>query len=559
MHRIRRILFGGVPWAAVLWLAACQPAEPPAPGPGAQPNTASSAAVPPTAAMPSAVDARPNILFIMADDLGYLDVGFFGSEIQTPNLDELASAGLRFTNFHAAPSCAPTRAMLMSGATAEEAGVAALDEPLRADVAALPERLAAAGYHTYMAGKWNLGVRPEDGPAARGFERSFALMKAGDHHLGHSAFPGSPPSYEGHATYLENGRPVDLPDDWFSSRLYTDKLMEYIAADAGDGVPWFGYLAFTAPHWPLQAPDDWIDRYAGRYEQGYDVLLEARYREARRLGILPETLELEGYMSTAPRWDSLDEAAQSKLIRTMEVYAAMVENMDMHVGRLIEFLDAAGQLDNTVVVFSSDNGAEGAPSTFRPRTLPRTDTDNSLENTGREWSFSTVGRGWAEAATAPYRELKGSLFEGGTLVPAFIHHAAIADRGGIDRTYLTIMDLLPTFLDIAGRPVSGAQFQGRDVLPVRGRSFWGAVTGGGNATRGADDAVPWVVPTADSLPRRAALVRWPWKLYGERADGSELQWSLYDLAADPGERRDLALERPELTSELVALWSASAR
>jgi arylsulfatase len=391
-----------------------------------------------------------------------------------------------------------------------------------------------------MAGKWSLGVRPEDGPAARGFERSFALMKAGDNHLGHSWFPGSPPSYESHATYLENGQPVDLPDDWFSSRLYTDKLMEYITADAGDGVPWFGYLAFTAPHWPLQAPDDWIDRYAGRYEQGYNALLEARYREARRLGVLPENLELEGYMSAAPPWESLDGEARGKLSRTMEVYAAMVENMDMHVGRLIEFLAASGQLESTVIVFSSDNGADGSPSTFRPGTLPRTDTDNSLENTGREWSFSTVGRGWAEAAMAPYRALKGRLFEGGTLVPAFIHHAAIADKGGIDRTYLTVMDLLPTFLDIADRPVTGAEFQGREVLPVRGRSFWDLVTGAGGAPREAGDAVPWVVPSTRSSLRQAAMVRWPWKLYGERSNGAELRWSLFDLVSDPGERRDLA-------------------
>ena len=507
------------------------------------------------------VDDRPNILFIMADDLGYMDVGFFGSEIRTPNLDELALGGLRLTNFHAAPSCAPTRAMLMSGTTNGEAGVTALDDPLRADVATLSERLAAAGYHTYMAGKWNLGVTPEDGPAARGFEKSYALMKAADNHLGHNLFPGSPPTHEGQAAYLEHGQPVELPQGWFSSRIYTDKLTEYIDATLGDGVPWFGYLAFTAPHWPLQAPEDWIDRYAGRYDEGYNVVLESRYREGKRLGILPDALDLDGYMSTATPWESLEDEERRMLSRTMEVYAAMVENLDTHVGRLIDFLDASGQLDDTVIIFSSDNGADGASRAFRPRTVPRTDTDNSLENTGREWSFSTVGRGWGEAAMAPYRGLKGALYEGGTLVPVFINHVDVADKGGIDRTYLTLMDMLPTLLEIAEQPVPGVEFQGRQVLAVRGSSFWGMATGAGRPVREPGDAVPWTVPTSDSQTPRTVLVQWPWKLYGERSNDGDagLQWSLYDLESDPGERQDLALERPELTSELASLWQSYGR
>ena len=550
MSRVRRASLGGLFLPILFSMTACQPVERP------------EAGAPADAELPRVdVDERPNILFIMADDLGYLDVGFFGSEIRTPNLNELASAGLRLTNFHAAPTCAPSRAMLMSGTTNGEAGVTALDDPLRADVATLAERLGAAGYHTYMAGKWNLGVHPENGPAARGFEDSFALMKAGDNHLGHSLFPGSPPTYDGQAAYLENGQPVELPEGWFSSRIYTDKLTEYIDAGLGDGVPWFGYLAFTAPHWPLQAPEDWIDRYAGRYEEGYNVLLEARYREGKRLGILPEALELEGFVSVVEPWESLEEEERRMLSRTMEVYAAMVENMDMHVGRLVDFLDAAGQLDDTVIVFTSDNGAVRETSAFRPRTLPRTDTDNSLENTGREGSFSSIGPGWGEAAMASHRGLKGTLYEGGTRVPTFVHYVDVADKGGIDRTYLTLMDLLPTFLEIAERPVSGTEFQGRRVLPVRGSSFWGLATGAGETVRGPDDAVPWTVPTPDSQAGTALLVRWPWKLYGERSNDveAELRWSLYHLASDPGERQDLALERPELTSELVSLWQAYGR
>ena len=529
----------GLPVVLFLALSGCNPAA----GPEA-PEAASEASAP-----TGPVDDRPNILLILADDLGYTDVGFFGSEIATPNLDALALDGLRLANFHAASACAHSRALLMSGTTTFEAGVRTLDDPMRDDVASLPERLRAAGYQTFMAGKWNLGIAPEDGPAARGFDASFALMKAGDNHLGSSVFPGNPPVYEGHYTHLDNGEPAELPDGWFSSRLYTDKLIEYLQVHAREGQPWFGYLALTAPHWPMQVPEDWIDRYAGRYDEGYDALRASRYQRASELGIFPRTLALEGYTGRAGPWDSLTAQRQAIRSRSMEVYAAMVENMDMHVGRVIDFLRASGQFGNTVILFASDNGAAGEDLEFVPRTIPRTDTDSSLANMGRAGSFTANGPGWSEAAMAPYRALKGSLYTGGTLVPAFIRHGDVAARGGIERTYLTFMDILPTLLELAGLPAPGTTFEGREVQPVRGRSFWGLVTGQTGAVRDADDTVPWI------MPAWGALVRWPMKVV---ADSNPLEeqtrWELFDLEADPGERRDLSGEFPELTTELSGLW-----
>ena len=526
-------------------LGGCQPAgDPQAPTAGAPsqaPGVASEASAP-----AQAVDGRPNILLILADDLG-----FFGSEIYTPNLDALAMDGLRFTNFHAAPSCAPTRALLMSGTTIVEAGVRRLDDPLRDDIASLPERLRAAGYQTFMACKWNLGIAPEDSPAARGCDASFALMKAADNHLGASLFPGNPSTYEGHYTHLENGEPVALPEGWFSSRLYTDKLIEYLQVHAREGQPWFGYLALTAPHWPLQAPEDWIDRYAGRYDEGYDALRESRYQRARELGILPENLALEGYSGRAEPWETLTAERRAIRARSMEIYAAMVENMDMHIGRVVDFLRASGQLQNTVILFTSDNGAAGEDLDFMPRTLPRTDTDNSLANMGREGSFTVNGPGWSEAAMAPYRDRKGSLYAGGTLVPTFIRHGDVAAAGGIDRTYLTFMDILPTLIEVAGQSSPSMTFQRRDVQSVRGRSFWGLVTGRAGAVRDAGDAVPWMTTN------RGALVRWPMKIVAEGRellDAQLVDWELYDLETDPGERRDLADEHPELTAELAETW-----
>lgn len=533
-------------------LAGCQPADGPgAPAGGNQAQGEAPEAGPETSAPAPAVppDTRPNILLIVADDLGYTDVGSFGGEIPTPNLDALAMEGLRFTNFHAAPNCAPTRAMLMSGTTNAEAGVIRLDEAVRTDIANLPERLRAAGYQTFMAGKWNLGIAPEDGPAARGFDASFALMKAGDNHLGPSVFPGNPPAYEGYFTHLENGEPAQLPEGWFSSRLYTDKLIEYLQVHSREGQPWFGYLALTAPHWPLQVPEDWIDRYAGRYDEGYDAVRESRYRRAAELGIFPQDLTLEGFTGQAEPWEALTPERRAYYARAMEVYAAMVENMDMHIGRVLDFLRVSGQFENTVILFASDNGAPPEDLDFQPRTIPRTDTDSSLANLGREGSFTAIGPGWSEALTAPYRGLKGSLYNGGTLVPAFIRHGDVAAAGGLDRTYLTYMDILPTLLEVAGQATPGTIFNGREVQPVRGRSFWVLATGRAGGVREAGESVPWMTVN------RAALIRWPMKVVANSNPILEQAgWELFDLEADPGERVDLSARQPELTAELAGRW-----
>ena len=490
-------------------------------------------------------DSRPNILLILADDMGYTDLGAFGGEIATPNLDRLAFEGVRFANFHVGPSCAPTRGMLMSGTTTVEAGVLALDDPPLPEVALLPERIRALGYHTYMAGKWNLGIDDRDSPSRRGFESTYALVRAGDSHMGPSNFP--PTS----VAYRENGERTDPPEGWYSTRLYTDKLIEQIERNAGDGVPWFGYLALTAPHWPLQAPEDWLDRYRGRYDAGYDVLREARVTGATELGILPEGLGLEDYVSEAARWDTLDDDEKRMSARTMEIYAAMVENMDFHAGRLIDYLQEAGALDDTVIVFMSDNGAAGGERDPDPQTIPRGVEDNSLANVGRANSFVGYGQGWAEAAMAPYRDTKSSLHSGGTLSSAFVRHPSVADKGGLDRTFLTVMDVLPTFVEIAGGDPPGAVFEGREVVPVRGRSFWGRVEG---------DPAPVHVEAVPLLTARSrALVRWPWKIIGGppgsgAGGGAEpAEWMLFHLADDPGETTDLSDEYPEIESELMTL------
>ena len=539
---------------SVVLIAGCGP--PPSPPPGE-----------------AAADPRPNVVLIVADDMGYNELGAWGSEIETPHLDALAFAGLRFTNFHAAPVCAPARAILMSGTSNHRAGIGSMtikraydgartldpetpglglpgyEGHLSERVAALPEILRAAGYHTYMTGKWDLGraLNAAHMPAQRGFESSFILTTGTSVHLGFPDRNANGGVWRADALpFQENGASVaELPADFFSSAMFTDKLIEYIEAHRGDGQPFFAWLAYTAPHLPIQVPDEWRDRYAGRYDEGYEVIRDRRFARAKALGILPPQLDLSRYRSAAPDWDSLSEAQRRRQSRVMELYAAMLENMDAHIGRLVDYLQRTSQLENTVILFMSDNGAAGgginADLYFTP--------DNSFANMGRYDSWLSYGRGWAEAATAPWRDTKGSMAEGGTRVAAFIHHGSIANPGALDHGYLTFSDVAPTILEITGTQAPAGTFQGRAVVPMTGRSFWGRAMGDPEPVYGPDDAIGW------ELHGHRALVRGDWKLLRPAGTGT---WELFNLADDPGETADLAAAQPAVLAELVAAWERFA-
>ena len=544
---------------AVVFLAGC--------GAGDQPGQADQAQE--AAAQPA--EDRPNILMILVDDMGYTDLGSFGSEIPTPNLDELAYSGIRLTNFHAAPACAPARAMLLSGMDNHEAGVGSMNikrffdngsEPVQTApgyaqpgyegylshrVAALPEVLRDAGYHTYMAGKWDLGraLVDETNPSGRGFESSFVQTTGTAVHLrpadggAHGGIRRADP-----LVFRENWDIVtDLPEDYFSTEAYTDKIIEYIDRNRDDGRPFFAYLALTAPHWPLQVPDDWLDRFAGRYDDGYDAVRDRRVERARDLGILPPHANMVNFPRGSTPWAELDETARAEQARPMEIYAAMVANMDFHVGRLTEYLRDTGEFDNTFILFMSDNGASGsAPEGFAEG------YDNSLANMGRRDSFIEYGLGWAEAATAPYRDVKGSMAEGGVLAAAFAAHATLADTGGISREYLTMQDVMPTLLQLAGVEPPTGEYNQRPILPIRGKSFLDHLQGGTSPVHASDEAIGW------ELHGERALVRGSWKLLWMPAQDEETRWELFDLDSDPFERNDLSSQRPGLAQELIDEW-----
>ena len=426
---------------------------------------------------------QPNILYIVADDLGYTDIGAFGSEIPTPNLDELAYEGVRLTSFHTDRSCQHTRVMLMASAGSGRA-LQIIGDPmsgrrgnlLSRDWAILPEFLQDAGYATYMSGKWDLGIGEGYTPATRGFDRSFVLLDASASHFAET-FWDNPIPYE------EDGVPLridQLPEDFYATEYYTDKMIEFIESNDGE-TPWFAYVPYTIPHWPLQLPEDWIDRYAGEYDAGYDVLREQRFARAKELGVVPEGATLEAFRPIAPPWSSLTAEQQQRQARAQEIYAGMVEYMDMSVGRLIDYLEDSGQLDNTIVMFSSDHGASSSDAGLDETEVDRrsvANRDNRYENFGRHRSFIDHGRGFAEAATAPLRGHKSTLTEGGLRASAFIRYPAAIPTGEVDGTYMTVMDVLPTFLEIAGTEHPGAsRYKGREINDIHGRSFWPYLTG----------------------------------------------------------------------------------
>lgn len=503
-------------------------------------------------------DTRPNILLIVADDLGYADLGVFGGDIRTPNIDALAAAGLLFTQFHTAPLCSPTRAMLLSGNNNHVAGVGrqggspvldvsipGYEAHLSDRVAPMPKLLRDAGYHTYTAGKWHLGTAPEHGPGAAGFERSFNNAHGGGSHFSNMGF------FEGGGLYRENGVEIDYPEGRYTTELFTDYLIQFIDEQQHDGRPFFAFAAYTSPHWPLQVPDDYLDLYAGQYDQGYDRLREERFTSLMQAGIIPEGSELPPRNDAIMPWDDLSVEQQRVEARKMELYAAMVQNLDFHVGRLVDHLKEIGEYDNTLIVFMSDNGAAAEDFFYVGQFSDylQGNYDNSYENMGRPMSWVSYGPQWAEAGSAPFSRYKGFTMEGGMVAPMIVTGPGVEREGEIHRSYTTVMDLAPTFLELAGAeyPSDGS------VWPMLGESIL-AVLNGGSETVHANDYVTTLFHSGRAFVRQGK-----WKLVNLDRPFDEAGFRLFDLEADPGETRDLSTREPERYTLMLELWRVKRR
>ncbi|OJJ51475.1 hypothetical protein ASPZODRAFT_87873 [Penicilliopsis zonata CBS 506.65] len=545
-----------------------------------------------------APNKRPNFLIIVADDLGFSDCGCFGSEIRTPNIDRLAQDGIRFTDFHAAAACSPTRSMILTGtdhhiaglgnlievtnspkqtstkesriATEAQRGMPGYEGYLNERVVTFSELLRDGGYKTMLAGKWHLGLTKKRSPLVRGFERSFALLPGAANHYGYDPEMEERPIWlqtTVTALHMEDGEYVQqLPRDFYSSNAYGDRMLQYLREwkeeeekekEEDKKRPFFGYYPFSAPHWPLQAPREYINHYRGMYDDGPEALRQRRLQNLIRLGMISsDTLPHPVIADEVKEWEEMTEEQRKLSSRAMEAYAGMVECMDYNIGRVIDYLDEIGELDNTFIMFMSDNGAEGAayeamPLLKRPlqEYLERY-YDNSLENIGNGNSFVWYGPRWAQAATAPSRLFKAFTTEGGVRVPCVLRYPPVHGKldGKIVDAFATVMDIAPTILELSGISHPAPTYQGREVVSMRGSSMVSWLKGETDRIHEVDFVQGW------EFCGKAAIRKGNWKaVFIPKPKGPE-KWQLYNLSADPGEVHDLAEAHPEILNEMIQLW-----
>lgn len=483
---------------------------------------------------------------------------------------------------------APSEGEIKHWSTAPQRGMPGYEGYLNERVVALPELLQDAGYLTLMAGKWHLGLIPERFPHKRGFERSFAHLPACSNHYAYEPqLYGEGPedvtpdfmTMSFIALHSEDGDYVKkLPKHWYSSNGYGDKMLSYLKdrKEQNDQRPFFAYFPFTAPHWPLQAPDEYIAHYKGVYDDGPDALRLRRLERMKAMGLCPQDVEPHPVVADeVKQWNDMSSEEKAKSSKAMEVFAAMVEAIDANVGKIVDYLEQTGELDNTFVCFMSDNGAEGAAYEAYPIVQGnmiqhlKKYYDNSLENLGRGNSFIWYGPRWAQAATAPSRLYKAFTTEGGVRVPFLAkfpesmgsYGAALTNghtqtngsraadgEGGITHTFSTVMDLAPTILQMAGVKHPAPTYQGREVVGMRGQSMLPFLTGSASSVHPADHITGW------ETCGRAAVRCGDYKIvFIPKPKGPE-KWQLYNLAKDPGEVHDLADRDPERLQRMIKMW-----
>ena len=507
--------------------------------------------------------APPNIVVLVADDWGFTDVGAYGSEISTPHIDALAKRGAKFSNFHTASVCSPTRAMLLTGVDNHRNGVGNMPETtpaahegkpgyegvLNDRAVTLATLLKDRGYHTYITGKWHLGKTPSTLPGKRGFERSFIQADSGSDNWENRTYM----MLYDKAYWFEQDKEVQLPKDFYSSTLFVDKAMDYIDAGRADGKPFFTYIGFQANHIPLQAPKEFVDKYKGRYDAGWEVLRQERHARTVALGLIPKGSPMVSLASTLD-WNTLSADDKREHAKHMEVYAAMAEAMDHEIGRLVSHLKALGQFDNTVFVFLSDNGSDPADPLNIPasRAYVRMNYDTQAQALGGKGTFVANGPSWASATVSPLQGYKYFAGEGGLRVPLVISGIPGMTKDHLSLAFAHVTDIVPTLLEAVGIPNHQGNYQGTAVEPLIGRSMLPMLLGQVKNVHSADQ------PIGYELAGSAALFKGNYKLVKNIAPLGDGHWRLYNLLADPGEVRDIAATEPERFKKMLADYEAYA-
>jgi arylsulfatase A-like enzyme len=488
----------------------------------------------------AAEPARPNIIVILVDDMGFSDISCYGSEIQTPNLDKLAAGGLKFTQFYNTGRCCPTRASLLTGLYSHQAGIGHMVEDnglpgyrgqLNDSCVTLAQVLQSAGYFTSMAGKWHVGQEHGVVPWNRGFDASLNSPAGGFY------YPQDPRAeLYLNGVKLKIGGP-ELPKEWYTTDLFTDFGIKFIDQGIAAKKPFFLYLPYNAPHFPLEAPLDEIAKFRGKYKMGWDKLREQRNAEEIKLGVVEKQWALSPRPDVVKAWDALTPERQDRFDNIMAIYAAVIQHMDTDVGHLVDALQQRGVLDNTLIMFMSDNGgnAESGPAGILEGDPPGSPASKVFE-----------GQSWATLSNTPFRRYKHFNHEGGIATPMIMHWPArITTPGALRNQVGHVIDLMPTFVELSGATYP-TQFNGKPILPMEGKSL---------------------VPAIDDKPIEREALFWEhegnaavrvgdWKLVRFKRTGP---WELYDMAADRTELHDLSAAQPDKAKALQAKWDAWAK
>lgn len=520
---------------------------------------------------------RPNIIVILSDDMGYSDLGCYGGEIETPTLDRLAANGLRYTRFYNTARCCPTRASLLSGLYAHQAGVGGMtkDEKLPGyrgnlsrNAVTIAEALKPAGYRTYMSGKWHVTsqLSPEgdknNWPMQRGFDRFYGTI------IGAGSFYDPWTLTRGNDAITPDNDPEYKPEQYYYTNAVSDHAVRYINEHAKDhaDAPFFMYVAYTAPHWPMHALEKDIAKYRGRYDAGYEVIRQARFEKMKQLGVIGDWK-----LSDAPQaWEKVDEATRQWDIRCMEVYAAMIDSMDQGIGRIVTELEKTKQLDNTLILYLHDNGgcAEAYGRSAPKKPLPtdivpmgkdelqtsmiaaRTRDGRAVRTgpgvmPGPADTYIAYGRNWANVSNTPFREYKSFNHEGGISTPLIAHWPkGIKARNELRHEPGHLIDIMATCIELSGAEYP-KRHAGHDILPMEGRSL----VEGFDGDRKDERALLF------EHYGKAALIKGPWKIVRNSERG---RWELYAIEKDRSELNDLNQEHPEILAELAALWEKEA-
>lgn len=505
---------------------------------------------------------QPNIILILADDLGYSDLGCYGGEIDTPHLDKLAANGLRLTQLYNTARCCSTRASLLTGLYAHQAGVGAMTADnhkpgyrgfLTDRCVTIAQVLQKAGYGTYLAGKWHLRGKgnPDCTPINRGFDEFYGHFKA------YASFYRPDIYYR-----LPEGRPtLPMPKNFYATDVITDYALEFLSDARNKKKPYFLYLAYNAPHFPLQAPKEMIDKYVPVYEKGWDAIRKERYQRMMNMGLLEKSVQLSKrghvtkvpnrnkdskyYDKPIPAWSTLDAPRRADLARRMATFAAMVEIMDRNIGRVVENLRNNQELENTLIVFLSDNGAcaEWDPYGFDDNPYPQNQLyqGSELAQMGQKGTFHSYGTGWANACNTPFSLYKHYNHEGGISSPSLLHWPAGTCRNGeIDRQPLHIVDLAKTILEV-GKGQYPKTWEGHKILPLAGTSMLPVLKG---------EKLPERPLFFEHEGNRAVRLG-KWKLAWTNNDKT---WELYDIEADRSETKNLAAAHRSKVQHIAQLW-----